>query len=228
MANKVITMQQIRSIIQLLTKGHSLRNIATQLRLSRKTITAYARRFKDSGYSLEELRNLDDATLSALVYPAAAEPPYNEDSRRQDFNNRISYFLSELKRTGVTRLLLWEEYRKGYPQGYGYTQFCVLLNEHQKNTRATMYFIHQPAQQLMVDFAGDPLYYVDRDAGVVIACPVLVAVLPFSDFTYAIALSDASIPQVIKALNSCLQYLGGVPLSLKTDNMKQVVNKPWL
>jgi transposase len=30
---------------------------------------------------------------------------------------------------------------------------------------------------------------------------------------------------VIKALNACLQYFGGVPLSLKTDNMKQVVTK---
>src|SRR4051794_12248332 len=39
------------------------------------------------------------------------------------------------------------------------------------------------------------------------------------------ALPDATIPQVIKALNNCLQYFGGVPLSLKTDNMKQVVTK---
>jgi hypothetical protein len=39
------------------------------------------------------------------------------------------------------------------------------------------------------------------------------------------ALPDATIPQVIKALNSCLQYFGGVPLVLKTDNMKQVVTK---
>jgi transposase len=65
MANKVITMQQVRSIIQLLTKGYSLRVISQQLRLSRKTITAYANRFHNSGYSLEELRSLDDASLSA-------------------------------------------------------------------------------------------------------------------------------------------------------------------
>jgi transposase len=78
MANKVITMQQIRSIIQLLAKGHSFRNIAKQLHLSRKTITAYAHRFNGSGYLLEELRSLDDATLAALVYPAAPEPAYSE------------------------------------------------------------------------------------------------------------------------------------------------------
>jgi Transposase and inactivated derivatives len=89
-----------------------------------------------------------------------------------------------------------------------------------------MRIIHQPAQQVMVDFAGDQLCYVDRDTGAIVYCPVLVAVLPFSDYTYAIALPDAAIPQVITALNGCLRFFGGVPFSLKTDNMKQVVNKP--
>jgi len=74
MANKVITMQHIRSIIQLLDKGHSLRSVAKELRLSRKTVTAYASRFHASGYSLGELRNLDDATLGQLVYPVDSCP----------------------------------------------------------------------------------------------------------------------------------------------------------
>jgi transposase len=78
---------------------------------------------------------------------------------------------------------------------------------------------------MMVDFAGDKMSYVDRRTGEIIFCPVLVCVLPFSKYTFAMALVDATIPQVIKALNSCVQYFGGVPLSLKTDNMKQVVTK---
>ena len=47
-----------------------------------------------------------------------------ESERYSDFVSRCDYFLEELKRRGVTRLLLWEEYRKDHPQGYGYTQFC--------------------------------------------------------------------------------------------------------
>jgi transposase len=226
MANKVIPMQQVRSVIQLLAKGQSFRAIAKELHLSRKTITAYATRFHESGYSLHELRNLDDAALSTLIYPAATVPAYTEDIRRRDYNNRIDYFLSELKRTGVTRLLLWQEYRKVNQQGYAYTQFCVLLSEFQKNSQAAMRIIHRPAQQFMGDFAGDELSYVDRSTGAVVFCPVLVFVLPFSDYTYMIALPDARIPQVIHALNSCVRFLGGVPFSFKTDNMKQVVNKP--
>jgi transposase len=33
---------------------------------------------------------------------------------------------AELRRPGVTLLLLWEEYRTGQPDGYGYSRFCDL------------------------------------------------------------------------------------------------------
>jgi transposase len=36
---------------------------------------------------------------------------------------------AELRRPGVTLLLLWEEYRAGQPEGYGYSRFCDLYRE---------------------------------------------------------------------------------------------------
>ncbi|GAC1426455.1 MAG: IS21 family transposase [Flavisolibacter sp.] len=218
-------MQQIRALIQLLEKGYSLRAISAQLGISRQPVTSYAARLKKANHSLQELRQLSDNDLANIVYGPASEVVYPDDARRQEFTGCIPYFLTELKRTGVTRLLLWEQYRKEYNNPYRYTQFCILLKEAGKLTQATMHLVHSPAAMIMVDFAGDKMSYVDRSTGEVIFCPVLVCVLPFSKYTFAIALEDATIPQVIKALNSCLQYLGGVPLSLKTDNMKQVVTK---
>jgi transposase len=225
MANKVISMQQIRALIQLLEKGYSLRSISVQLGLSRQPVTLYAARLKNSSYPLDALRELPDSDLANIVYAPVVAPDLSDNARRQDFNSRTAYFLSELKRPGVTRLLLWEEYRKEYADCYRYTQFCILLKEAGKHTQASMHLIHKPAEMVMVDFAGDKMNYVDSSTGEVIACPVLVTVLPFSKYTFAMAVPDATIPQVIKALNACLQYFGGVPLSLKTDNMKQVVTK---
>lgn len=46
MSNKVITMQQVRSVIQYLEKGYSLRAITRQMGLSRKTVTIYAQRLQ--------------------------------------------------------------------------------------------------------------------------------------------------------------------------------------
>lgn len=225
MANKVITMQQIRAIIQFLEKGYSLRSISTQVGLSRQPVTFYAARLKNTAYTFDELRRLSDADLASIVYAPEVSVALPENVRKEELEARMTYFLSELKRTGVTRLLLWEEYRKESPNPFGYTQFCILLKEAGKITNASMHIVHTPAAMVMVDFAGDKMSYVDRCTGEIVSCPVFVAVLPFSKYTFVIALVDASIPQVIKALNACLVYFGGVPLSLKTDNMKQVVTK---
>lgn len=225
MANKVILMQQIRALIQLLEKNYSLRAIALQLNISRQSVTLYAFRLKETGQPMELLRQLSDAALCAVVYEPALAIDYSDDLRRMDFNTRTPYLLTELKRTGVTRLLLWEEYRKQYDSPYRYTRFCDLLKEAIQPTKATMHLVHKPAEMVMVDFAGDKMSYVSKATGEVISCPVLVCVLPFSKYSFAMALPDATIPQVIKALNCCLQYFEGVPLSLKTDNMKQVVTK---
>jgi transposase len=32
----------------------------------------------------------------------------------------------ELRRTGVTLQLLWEEHRAAYPDGYGFSRYCEL------------------------------------------------------------------------------------------------------
>jgi len=218
-------MQQIRALIQLLEKGLSLRSISTELGLSRQPVTFYAARLKTSSYRLDELRQLTDEDLAKIVYNPIAETKLSDPARRQAFTERIGYFISELKRTGVTRLLLWEEYRKECADPYRYTQFCILLKQAAGLTQATMHLVHPAAAMMMVDFAGDKMGYVDRLTGEIILCPVLIVVLPFSKYSFAIALSDASIPQVIKALNACLLYFGGVPVALKTDNMKQVVKK---
>jgi transposase len=103
--------------------------------------------------------------------------PLSENTCRLKVDGRMPYFLSELKRTGVTRLLLWEEYCKESADPFRYTQFCILLKQAGKVTNATMHLVHMPAAMVMVDFAGDKMSYVDRSTGEVISCPVFVAVL---------------------------------------------------
>ena len=223
MPNHLLQMQLIRRIIQLLQRGYPERSISRELRISRTTIRRYTERFRKQKLSYSELLALDDELLSAIVYPPA--PVAIVDPRKKIFDNLASYFSTELKRTGVTRLLLWEEYRRDYPDGYEYSRFCDMLKEHMMVKNADMHFDHKPGEVVMVDFAGDKLSYISKETGEVIECQVLVCVLPYSGFSYAIALPNATIPQVVKGLNACLRYFSGAPLSLKTDNMKQVVSK---
>ena len=216
----------LRMILGMLLKGVSQRRIAGELQLSRNTVSQYTGRIKACGLDTASMQKLSDAELAALIYPTAeVQPAAGQDARRAFFVSRIPYFMTELKRTGVTRLLLWEEYRKNSSDGYGYTQFCCLLVGHCKQVALSMHLEHRPGEAMMIDFAGDKMSYMDRDTGEVISCPVLVCILPYSGYTYASVLTDASIPRVMAALNVCLRFFGGVPLSLKTDNMKQIVYK---
>jgi transposase len=224
MANTTLTMQKIRAIIQLLEKGYSYRGIAKELKINRKPITEYDSRFMASGLSYSSLRQLSDQELSGIVY-SRPNTTQSENERQIDFKSRLSYFIAELKRTGVTRFLLWEEYKKEYPEGYSYTQFCFHLKEERQITQATMRLVHKPGELMMADFAGDHMHYVDHSTGQLIECPVFVAVLPFSGFAFAIALPNATLTQLITSQNRCLNYFGGVPEAYKTDNMRQVVTK---
>jgi len=82
---------------------------------------------------------------------------------------------------------------------------------------------HKPAKTVMVDFAGDNLSYVGKATGKVFSCNVLVCVLPYCGYSFVKTLPSTTMVQLIIALNDCLSFFGGVPRSLKTDNMKQVV-----
>ena len=223
MANNLVSMQHIRLLLQYTLKGFSQRKIARELSLSRNTVRLYSTRLAASNYSLADLQQLDDATLSSITYGDAIR--IKSDKRLEDFKSRMPAWLIDIRDTGVQKLLLWEEYKLSYPEGYEYSQFCELLSVHQKSTSATMHFVHQPGAEMMVDFAGRVLEYVDRSTGELIKCPVFVCILPYSGLTFVIALSNMKQPNVIRALNSSLDYFGGVPQSVKFDNMRQAVSK---
>jgi len=66
------------------------------------------------------------------------------------------HFDKELRRTGVTRQLLWEEYLQLHPDGYGYSQFCEHYSRYRQTLprEAVMYLEHLFGERLQVDFAG--------------------------------------------------------------------------
>lgn len=201
--------------------GCSQRNISDQLRISRKTIKEYLLRFTSSERSIGELLKLSDADLSDIVYNSRLTPP--KDDRYTLLFPRLPIILTELKRPGVTRLLLWQEYCKEEEYSYSYQQFCEHLSNHTRINHAVMHFEHKAGDKAEIDFAGKMLSYVDKDTGEVVFCPVLVAVLPYSGFTYVEALPNAGMIQLVSALNRCMHYFGGVPKYVVSDNMKQFV-----
>jgi transposase len=223
---KPILMHQIRRIIELQQQGRGIRHTVRLTGLSRNTIREYIRRITSSGLSLTEALALGDTDLSSLVYVDTVEKSSagrNVDERYSALNENIDKYCSELNKHGVTRQLLWEEYRKDHPDGYGYTQFCGYLKQHMRIDEAVMHFVHKPAECLQIDFAGTRLGYVEPSTGEWITCEVLVCVMPFSHYLYVEALPSQKQGSFIAGLTRCLGFLGGVPWSVKVDNMRTAV-----
>ena len=223
-----LRMHQIRRIIELYEQGRGIRESQRLTGLSRNTIREYVRRIQGSGMRPAELLALDDASLGPFVYVDTIEKGSAgriPDARHDAVENRLDYYCSELQKRGVTRQLLWEEYRREYPEGYSYSQFCEYLLRYQRREQAVMRFIHHPGEQLQVDFAGARLNYVDRSTGEVITCEVLICAMLYSHYMYAEALASQQQEHFINGLRRALEYLGGVPLSIKCDNMRTAVSR---
>ena len=224
MAGKPITMHQIKQIIELLSKNYGVRTIVRLCGISRNTVRDYKLLIEQNKIPFEQLLLLDDEALVALIN---GKDPVKQTAseRKKDFQGRINYFSSELARRGVTRQLLWDEYREQYPGSYSYSQFCDHLSKELQIKNAVMHFTHRPGEQMMVDFAGDTLSYVDRETGEIHPCQVLVCVLPFSNYTYVEALRSQKQEEFISGLSNALYYLEGSPQSIKSDNLRSAVTK---
>ncbi|HTJ51744.1 MAG TPA: IS21 family transposase [Cyclobacteriaceae bacterium] len=221
MANKTITMLQIRKILQLLDRGFSQRRIAREVDISRNTVQDYCVKIVKTGQPVKKLLLLGDHELNQCITSDRSVPL--KDNRYERLAPRLPEYLKELNRTGVTRLLLWREYCRLEADAYSYQQFCFHLGNHQRIHSAVMHFDHIAGDKAEIDFAGQKLSYVDRQTGEVIYCPVLIGVLPHSGYTYAEPLVNAGMEQLVSSLNKCVEYFGGVPVHIVSDNMKQVV-----
>jgi transposase len=226
MAFKPISMHQIRQLIGFLSKGYTISETVRLTGIARNTVREYKRRIEDQGLRLEDVVSMNDEELAAVVQDETRRLRTEADEQRlKDLEGRMEYFCEELRRRGVTMQLLWDEYRDENPQGYGYTQFCEHLSRYRKINGSVMIFTHRPAEQLLVDFAGDTLHYVDRKTGLIVSCQVLVCILPYSNYTYVEALPSQQQEHFAKGLSNALHYYGGVPQSIKTDNMRTVVTR---
>ncbi len=223
MANKKKSMLQVRRIIQLLSDGCSIRAIKRLTGIHRSTISHYADRIKESGIDNNILLGFTDAKLFDIINIPKAETGH--DSRRSWLEDKLEYYLKELQRPYLTRQLLWEEYRKEQPLGYSYSQFCDILQRYKKRTDTSLHLTHLPGQRCEFDFAGKSLYYFDAAKNIWVECPVLVSTLPCTGLSYVEPLESARLVHLIPGLNRIVQYMGGVPCFMVTDNMTQIVKQ---
>ena len=222
MANTTISMSKIRHILRMYSQGRSIMSIAAQADASRNTVKKYVASFKASSYSFEEVNALNDKELEDF-FGKSKEQPAN--SRMQSMQRCFPHIDKELKRTGVNRHMLWEAYRKEFPDGYQYSQFCFYYNQWKARVNPVMHMEHKAGDKLYVDFAGEKISITDKESGEVTEVEVFVAVLGSSQLTYVEAVLTQQKEDFIAACENTLHYIGGVPDAIVPDNLKAAVTK---
>jgi transposase len=222
MANKTILMSSIRQLLRMYAQGNGKKQISNLTGLSRNTIKKYLRRFVSLKLTYQQVEAMSDHELDCLFTPPAP-PPANH--RYEQLQQLLPDFEKQLKRKGITRLKLWEAYRKQYPDGYGRSRFNQHIQHFIEHTQPVMHLEHKAGDKLFIDFAGDKLTIVDEQTGELLGVEVFVAVLGCSQLTYVEAVSSQRKEDLIKACENALHYYGGVPLAIVPDNLRSAVTK---
>jgi transposase len=222
MANNPISMIKIRQILRLQSQGLSKLQIAAQTGIARNTLKKYIKEFTSSGLSFEEINELSDKELEDL-FVKPEDRPLNE--RLQTLFSLFPAIEKELKRKGVTRQLLWKEYKTHHPDGVGLSQFKHYFSQWKAQVNPTMHMEHKAGDKLYVDFAGDKLEIINEQTGEVKPVEVFVAILGASQLTYVEAVMTQQKEDFIFACENALHYCGGVPAAIVPDNLKSAVSK---
>jgi len=215
-------MRKLREILRLKHEARRPhRDIAKACGVGLGTVSEYVRRAAGAGLSWPPPDELDDAALEAKLFPASTSP---SAPRPQPDLKQIH---QELKRDGVTLLLLWQEYREIHgEEGYSYSQFCEQYRRWAKKLKRSMRQRHRAGEKTFVDFSGKQPHLVDSKTGEEIPVELFVGVLGASNYTYAVATRSQDLPDWVDAHMGMAEYFSGSSEIWVPDNLKSGITKP--
>lgn len=214
------SMRKIKEILRLRFSAQlSYPQIAASLKISAGVAHKISKRAETVGLSWPLADEMDEAKLEKLLY-AGDENLTNTSPVIPD----CAKIHQELKRKGVTLMLLWQEYYRAHePAAYRYTQFCCLYREWKAKLKTSMRQTHRAGEKMFVDYAGQTVPIISPNNGESKSAQIFVAVLGASNFTYAEASYSQTLPDWIGAHIRAFDYFQGCPEIVIPDNLKSGV-----
>jgi len=222
MPAKRILMRKLREILRLRLQGElTIRQIKDSLRISVGAIQKVTSQAKALGLDWKRIELLDDQQLAEHFYPESD----TRVSNQLQLPDWVDVY-QELKRKGVTKHLLWEEYTQQYPNcSYSYPQYCFLYKEWSKKQKRSMRQTHKAGEKLFVDYAGQTVSIVCIATGEMKSAQIFVAVLGASNYTYCEATWTQQLADWVGSHARAFAFLGGVPELVVPDNLKSGVTR---
>ena len=221
-------MRKVREVLRLrFDVGCSQRAIQASTGLSKGSVSDYLKRAAAHGLTWPDASAMSDADVEARLFRAVGR---NEPMGRSPVD--FAWVHTELRRAGVTLLLLCTEYqhaavaRNDGARPYQYSQFCDLYSAWQKTIAYSMRQVHRAGEKLFVDYSGKKPNIVDPKTGEITAVELFVAVLGASNYTYAEATRSQKKADFVASTVRTLEFIGGVPELVVPDQLRSAVSGP--
>ena len=216
MPQQRMDIRMIKDILRLKYQGRlSHDRIAQSLSISKGAVAKYLSLAGAAGLDWALTAELDEASLERRLMGGGGalsrvvEPDYA----------RVHI---ELRRKGVTLMLLWAEYRAAHEgqRTWAYTQFCGHYKAFAKTLKRSMRQQRRAGEKLFIDYAGATLELADGSRA-----QVFVAAMGASSYTFACATADQSMRSWLGAMARALSFYGGVPQLIVPDNPRALVSE---
>ena len=206
-------MRKIREVLRLTHElGLSVREVCEATGVGKTAVCEYVNRARVIGITWPIPPLIDDAGLERRLFTpagfhAGSTKPLPDWTKVHE----------ELKRRGVTLMILWEEHRAEHVDGHGYSRFCELYSAWRKRLSPTMRQTYVAGDKLFVDWGGDTVPIIDPMTGEVHEAHLFVGALGASSYTYAEACWSETLPDWIGAHVNAFDFFGGVPKATVPD-----------
>jgi len=223
MSNTRIIDMQIKQIIKLKQEGYSLRRIAKELNVHRKTVKSYLAHYNQSGVEAEQAIRAKTDIINEL------DIGIKEKEKNERFKRLEAFLLSQKgnkSKPGFTIQNMYKDYESLCSnECYSRAQFYKQVRSIWNTPKGSIGLTHKYGEKMMVDYTGKKLSYVDKATGEVKQAEVLVVILPASQYIYLEAMDSQQKEPFMNGIMNALEYFGGVPKGIVTDNLKSAVTK---
>ncbi len=216
-------MSKIKEVLRLKYLNQlSNRQIQSLTGVSRNSVANYVNCFVSLGASLEDVLELKEPDLEQLFHPNKPTSATKQTTLgliHPDWN----HVREELTKKGMTRALLYEEYKSTQPDLYSYSQFNRYYSRFVKSINPSMRQVHYAGDKLFIDYSGLTMPIVNQRTGERTKAQIFVSVLGTSGYTFVHATPSQSTKDFIASHVLAFNFYGGVPNILVPDNLKAAV-----
>lgn len=211
MANN-LTMADITKILTLSKAGWSQRKIARELGYDRGTISRYVLQNQPSPPAVSGNESKPAISITGISPGRGSEAAA--------YRERIEAWLEQ----GLSADAIWRELRDEHSYEHGYQSVQRYVRKLKARQPKRVWRVEcEPGEEAQIDFGV--VRCLRRDNGKLGYANVLRVTLSFSRRGYTEALPFQNTECFIRALENAFRHFGGVPATLRVDNLKAAVNK---